>query len=165
MSVGRALALGGGVLVILGCSGMSEKMSETVTEKMMEATDAQLDVNNGSEATFPSDFPLPQPGVGTLQNTMSGSMGGNEVTTLTYELPPDADLGALVAPYKAKMEELGYQISEQTSTDSRTVYGMKGQEMLSASATPGSLILMSGRSAAAAPEGTAAPEAPAPAPQ
>ena len=133
--------------MILGCSGMGEQMSETIAEKMMEATDAQVDMNQGSEATFPSDFPLPQPSVGTLQNTMTGSMAGNEVTTLTYELPPDADLAAIMAPYKAKMEELGFQISEQTFNDSRTVYGMKDQEVLTATATPGSLVLMAGKSA------------------
>jgi hypothetical protein len=153
MSVVRTVALSGGVLMlILGCSGMSEQMSEKMAEKVMEATDAQVDMNQGSEATFPSDFPLPQPSAGTLQNTMTGSMAGNEVTTLTYELPQDADLAAIMAPYKGKMEEMGFQISEQSSNDSRTVYGMKDQEVLSATATTGSLILMSGKTAAPPPE-------------
>jgi len=128
----------GGLIAILGCAGMGEKV--------MEATDVDVDVQvsdgaGGGGATRPADFPLPEPNVGTLDNTATASMGGMKVTTLIYTLPADADLEALMAPYKAKMEELGYQITEQSTSDSRLVHGMKGQDTLTATASGGTLTL------------------------
>ncbi len=137
MSVHRWMVVTGGWIVLLGCAGMGEKV--------MEATDVDIDVQvsdgAGGGATRPADFPLPEPGVGTLDNTATASMGGMKVTTLIYTLPADADLDALMAPYKAKMEELGYQITEQSTSDSRMVHGMKGQDTLTATASGGTLTL------------------------
>jgi len=137
MSVLRMVVGTGGVLAILGCAGMGEKV--------MEATDVDVDVQvsdgAGSPPTRPADFPLPDPMVGTLDNTANASMGGMKVTTLIYTLPADADLDALMAPYKAKMQELGYEITEQSTSDSRLLHGMKGQDTLTATASGGTLSL------------------------
>jgi hypothetical protein len=128
----------GGLVAVLGCAGMGEKV--------MEATDVDVDVQvsgdgAGGGATRPADFPLPEPAVGTLDNTATASMGGMKVTTLIYTLPADADLDALMAPYKAKMEELGYQITEQSTSDMRAIHGQKGQDALTATASGGTLTL------------------------
>lgn len=136
MSVLRMVVGTGGLIAVLGCAGMGEKV--------MEASDVDIDVevaDGPGGATRPADFPLPEPAVGTLDNTASASMGGMKVTTLIYTLPPDADLAALMAPYKAKMEELGYQITEQSTSDSATVHGMKDQDTLTATASGGTLTL------------------------
>jgi hypothetical protein len=127
----------GGLIAVLGCAGMGEKV--------MEATDVDVDVEvgdaAGGSAKRPDDFPLPEPAVGTLDNTASASMGGMKVTTLIYTLPADADLDALMAPYKAKMEELGYEITEQSTSDMRAIHGQKGQDALTATVSGGTLTL------------------------
>lgn len=88
---------------LLGCAGLAPTISGE--------EDSGLETGG---AVHPEDFPLPplRPDEGTLHQALTLSVAGTRTVTVIYELAPDVSDAALLARYRALLEEQGHEVSD-----------------------------------------------------
>jgi hypothetical protein len=118
------LALGVGLIGLLGCSGMAEGVIELFTGTsidqegddvvMTNADGSTQRISQGEGTALPEGFPLPPPPEGTLDSVVKSEGGAANNTVVSFRLDEDANIDRIVAFYVDWFASEGLPVDSET---------------------------------------------------